>query len=153
MKTFIDMCVEGTKKLEDLDSFVKEWHESDSKIDLRKAIGLTKSQYQDFLQDDAFIKDLILQEKAKQMFYKCWGWKRFFMFAKRKKRIIKIFLNTVKMMENVKNNPPKINVNLNEFTPEKLMDLVIETLPAPNFISEVDGEKAIYFPKIEVKDE
>ena len=153
MKTFIDMCVKGTKKLEDIDNFIEEWHNSNSKIDLRKAIGLTKSQYQDFLYDDAFISDLILQEKAKQMFYKHWGWKRFFMSVRRKKRIIKIFLNTVKMMENVKNNPPKINVNLNEFTPEKLMDLVIETLPAPNFISEVDGEKAIYFPKIEVKDE
>lgn len=65
MKTFIDMCVEGTKKFEDLDDFIDEWHKSDSKIDLRKAIGLTKSQYEDFLRDDAFIEDLILQEKAK----------------------------------------------------------------------------------------
>lgn len=151
MKTFIDMCVEGTKKFEDLDDFVKEWHKSDSKIDLRKVIGLSKSQYQDFLQDDAFIKDLILREKAKQMFYRHWGWKRFFMSARRKEGIIKIFLNTVKMMENFKTNPPEINVNLNEFTSERLMDLVIETLPVPNFISEIDGEKAIYFPKIEIK--
>ena len=52
---FVTLCREGKKTLADLDSFVKDWHEShprDGEPCLQAALGLTPAEYQKFMLGD-----------------------------------------------------------------------------------------------------
>ena len=49
METFVDLLKEGKVSVDDIDDFVDQWHESDSNLSLVDFLGLTQSQYSEWV--------------------------------------------------------------------------------------------------------
>lgn len=71
MTTFVELCMKGQKKPEDIDDFIEEWHASpENGVSLREAIGVPIEIYSEFMMRssalDKYIMRRISQEKKKQ---------------------------------------------------------------------------------------
>lgn len=45
MSNFIEKCLSGEVLFDDIDDFVDEWHDGDSKLSLYQFLGMTESEY------------------------------------------------------------------------------------------------------------
>lgn len=64
-ESFIDKCVAGTAKPEELNDYIEYWHEHSLGISLQKFLGLTKAEYETWLKGtDAVILNVIADRKA-----------------------------------------------------------------------------------------
>lgn len=45
MSNFIELCLNGDRLPEEIDDFVDEWHQQPNGLELRQALGMTKSEY------------------------------------------------------------------------------------------------------------
>jgi len=70
---------------------------------------------------DEIDKDKVYREKAKQLLYQHWSWKRFFMSKKRKEHFITVFANTMKMAECCKDTENKIDLPETVNTPVEVL--------------------------------
>ena len=59
MKTFVDKCIDGEAFVENIDDYITEWHESNSKLPIHKYLGLTKYEYGVWITHPHTIKNII----------------------------------------------------------------------------------------------
>ena len=52
--TFYDLYKAGKAHLNNIDIFIEEWHESNSKLSIYVFLGLTKEQYYSYVENDRF---------------------------------------------------------------------------------------------------
>lgn len=45
MSNFIQKCLAGEAMLDDIDEFVDEWHETDTRLPIYRFLGMTQSEY------------------------------------------------------------------------------------------------------------
>lgn len=51
MDTFIKKCILGTASHTEIDNYIDEWHESDSKLELHEFLGMNTNEYITFVKD------------------------------------------------------------------------------------------------------
>lgn len=64
MADFITDCINADARLEDIDIYVKRWHESESELSIYEYLGMTRDEYGLWVEDDAYLKDIILAHAA-----------------------------------------------------------------------------------------
>lgn len=65
--TFIEECINGTAKTDDIDDYVDAWHEKDLGVSLRQYLGMNKEEYTAWMKDPQAIESIVQEHrKAKQ---------------------------------------------------------------------------------------
>lgn len=62
-KTFIDLCLLGQRFIDEIDDFVEEWHDSDSKQSLSEFLGMTKEEYSLWVEKPGILSYIIHARK------------------------------------------------------------------------------------------
>jgi hypothetical protein len=62
-KNFIDKCLDGEAKPEDIDDYVEEWHDGNSDLELNEFLGMTFKEYGLWLLDDSELSSIIKSRK------------------------------------------------------------------------------------------
>lgn len=63
--TFINDCLSGIATIDDIDSYIEYWHTHNTGNTLREFLGLTESEYNEYLKsDDTVLNDFIIQRKV-----------------------------------------------------------------------------------------
>lgn len=63
--TFIDDCLSGIATIADIDSYIEYWHTHSTENSLREFLGLTESEYNEYLKsDDTVLNDFITHRKV-----------------------------------------------------------------------------------------
>ena len=65
-KTFVERCLNGDALVEDIDDFVDQWHDGHDDRSLREAIGLSKHEYDLWVQDASAFR-IILFARSKEL--------------------------------------------------------------------------------------
>lgn len=65
-KSFIDRVVNGTARKKDIDDFIAIWHRSNSEVPLYKYLGMTKEEYEFWVEDEKNL-DAILESRADEI--------------------------------------------------------------------------------------
>ena len=58
---FIDACLHGAVDINDIDDYVEYWHNNHMEITLREFLGMTVTEYEEFLKHDNSIIEEILR--------------------------------------------------------------------------------------------
>lgn len=61
---FLDACLEGDALIEDIDDYIDQWHEGDSKEELHDFLGFTQDEYELWLHNnDSIINSILFARK------------------------------------------------------------------------------------------
>ncbi len=63
MSNFITDCIHGDALLSEVDDYIDTWHDLDSEVSLHEFLGMSKSEYELFIQDDAYLAIIITAHK------------------------------------------------------------------------------------------
>lgn len=63
MSSFIKKCVRGEALLEDIDDFVEAWHKGESKLSLKRFLGMTDSEYSLWVADPDVLPFIVTAHK------------------------------------------------------------------------------------------
>lgn len=55
---FMEACLEGDALLEEIDDYIDEWHESDSKEELHDYLGMTFEEYGIWVENGSMLKTI-----------------------------------------------------------------------------------------------
>jgi len=58
-ETFVDLCLAGRARPEEVDDFVDRWHEAGDPRPLSESLGLTHAEYVRWIADAACLADII----------------------------------------------------------------------------------------------
>ena len=58
-ETFVDLCLAGRARPEDVDEFVERWHEGSDPRSLSEFLGLTDAEYARWVADAASLADIL----------------------------------------------------------------------------------------------
>jgi len=64
MSNFIDACIQGDALLEEVDEFVEQWHESDSKRELHEFLGMTATEYSLWVVDPDILPFVVIAHRS-----------------------------------------------------------------------------------------
>lgn len=56
---FISDVISGIALILDIDDYIEEWHESDSKLEIYQFLGMTQEEYRIWVEDESRLKDII----------------------------------------------------------------------------------------------
>jgi hypothetical protein len=59
MSNFMQLCLAGKAQPTDIDSFVSQWHKSDSTLELDAYLGLTEEEYDLWLVEPDALADIV----------------------------------------------------------------------------------------------
>lgn len=59
MSNFIQDCINADALLEEIDDYIKKWHESDSNETIYDYLGMTEEEYYLWVEDDFYLKYII----------------------------------------------------------------------------------------------
>jgi len=59
MSNFIEKCLLGEARLEDVDDFVEKWHGGDGELSLHEYLGMTKAEYSRWITDPEALLPMI----------------------------------------------------------------------------------------------
>lgn len=65
MSNFIELCINGKALPCDIDDYIDQWHESDSKLDLNEYLGMTEEEYKYYIADEDFLPFIITAHRHK----------------------------------------------------------------------------------------
>lgn len=63
MSNFIEDCLNGNALMSEIDDYIDNWHESDSKLSISDFLGMTKKEYALFLEDESYLATIITAHK------------------------------------------------------------------------------------------
>lgn len=66
MSSFIESCLLGHALLEEIDDYVDRWHEGESDDELHRFLGMSKSEYNVWLNDPSVLPLIIVARKQKR---------------------------------------------------------------------------------------
>ncbi|MGB3366476.1 MAG: hypothetical protein WBA54_03230 [Acidaminobacteraceae bacterium] len=58
-ENFIELCVNGEVLIDEIDDFVDQWHESDATNELYEYLGMTKFEYELWVENDSNLRLII----------------------------------------------------------------------------------------------
>ena len=60
-KSFIDACLAGDAILDDIENYIKYWHENELKLELNEFLGMTPYEYANWIKtgEDMLLRDII----------------------------------------------------------------------------------------------
>lgn len=56
---FVEACMKGESKPEDIDDWVEDWHKNQSKLPLHEWLGLTLTEYMEFVTTPAETANIV----------------------------------------------------------------------------------------------
>ncbi len=59
MSNFINDCINADALLEEIDDYVKEWHDSDTEMTIHEFLGMTQEEYFLWVENDCILKYII----------------------------------------------------------------------------------------------
>jgi hypothetical protein len=59
MSNFIENCINGDALSFEIDNYIDEWHKSDSKLKIYEYLGMTKLEYELFVEDESYLGVII----------------------------------------------------------------------------------------------
>lgn len=59
MSNYIQNCVNGVSRVDEIHDYIEQWHESDSNLTLFEYLGMTESEYIDFIADESNLIEII----------------------------------------------------------------------------------------------
>nr|VFJ54040.1 MAG: hypothetical protein BECKFM1743C_GA0114222_101334 [Candidatus Kentron sp. FM]VFJ54406.1 MAG: hypothetical protein BECKFM1743A_GA0114220_101313 [Candidatus Kentron sp. FM]VFK10862.1 MAG: hypothetical protein BECKFM1743B_GA0114221_101584 [Candidatus Kentron sp. FM] len=66
MTSFIEKCVLGGTRPENIDDFVEQWHEGDSELPLHEYLGMTKAEYSLWMTNPDRLSSMIHAQQTDQ---------------------------------------------------------------------------------------
>lgn len=66
MSNFINDCIQGDALVSDVHDYIDQWHDSDDDISIFEYLGMTKSEYALFIEDEAYLPLIIVAHKDKE---------------------------------------------------------------------------------------
>jgi hypothetical protein len=63
MSNFVNDCINGDALLTDIDDYIDQWHDGNSDLPLHEFLGMTKAEYNLFLQDEQYLGSIIAAHK------------------------------------------------------------------------------------------
>ncbi len=61
--TFIDLCLEGSALLEQVDDFIDQWHDGNSQTSLYEYLGLTRDEYAAFVENPDYLSSILMSRR------------------------------------------------------------------------------------------
>ena len=62
-KTFLQACLDGDVLLEEIDEYINNWHKEKTDLSIYKYLGLSKKEYDRWLENPLFLKLIIFSHK------------------------------------------------------------------------------------------
>ncbi len=59
MSNFIEKCISGDALSFEVDDYIDQWHDSNSELELHDYLGMTKSEYSLFVDDESYLGVII----------------------------------------------------------------------------------------------
>ncbi|PCH66973.1 MAG: hypothetical protein COC06_12000 [Bacteroidales bacterium] len=63
MCSFISDCLNGDAFLSEIDDYIDQWHDSDTKLLLHEFLGMTRKEYALFVEDEEFLATIVTAHK------------------------------------------------------------------------------------------
>lgn len=63
MYNFINNLIAGDALLREVDDYIHSWHESDSKVSLHEYLGMTRSEYALFVENNDYLSFIVKAHK------------------------------------------------------------------------------------------
>lgn len=63
MKTFIEKCVDDTAHVTQIDNYISQWHRSNSNESLHEYLGMTFTEYMEWIQNPNTLENIIKEKK------------------------------------------------------------------------------------------
>ena len=77
---FLYQCLEGKVNFEDIDNFIDDWNDSDSKDELYKFLGLSRAEYALYIEKPTALPSIVMSHRFEtsipNYFWRCnalWG--------------------------------------------------------------------------------
>ena len=61
--TFLELCCKGLENPDNVDDYVKVWHNKDTDLELYEYLGFTEKEYCKWLIDDSYIFKIIIARR------------------------------------------------------------------------------------------
>lgn len=65
MSNFISDCISGDALSFEIDDYIDSWHEGDTSIPIHEYLGMTKSEYALYVEDESYIPLIITAHKER----------------------------------------------------------------------------------------
>jgi len=66
MSDFITNCIKGDALLSEVNDYIDMWHDSDSKLPLHEFLGMTRKEYDLFVQDEKYLASIVTAHRDKK---------------------------------------------------------------------------------------
>lgn len=66
MSNFIQLCLNGTALLDDIDNYIELWHDSETNLELHDFLGFTQQEYSLWLEDSSLLPYIIIAHREKR---------------------------------------------------------------------------------------
>lgn len=63
MSNFMQDCLKGDALLSEVDDYIDQWHSSNSDLPLHSFLGMTKKEYELFVEDEVFLESIVTAHK------------------------------------------------------------------------------------------
>jgi hypothetical protein len=63
-KTFIEQCLAGEAKADEIDNAIDHWHDGDSPLELYEFLGMTLDEYAKWIKNPGYLNQLISSKQA-----------------------------------------------------------------------------------------
>jgi hypothetical protein len=61
---FMDACMNGEELAEEIETYIEEWHEGDSKETVYEYIGMTREEYGLWVENDSILKSIFYARRV-----------------------------------------------------------------------------------------
>ena len=67
-KTFIELCMEGKAKVEDIDDYIDRWHiaEQETELELYEFLGMSRLEYAAWLSNPSSLSSIVIKHIEEQ---------------------------------------------------------------------------------------